>query len=135
MVIIGIGRQVDNGENFLHRYDNFVGWVQCGFNIGLYIYFMFGISETKGQDKSSKVQNFLNQLTIFGTIFFFTFPFLMVLSVAVLPYNWRAEVIELGRIISQSLAQVLMTFACTNQKSGYMSVQNLSMQLPMDKFD
>jgi len=39
IVIIGLGRLVDNTENFMHRYDHFVGWILVVFNVGMYIYF------------------------------------------------------------------------------------------------
>ena len=37
IVIIGIGRIAYNEEDFMHRYDNFVGWLLVAFNTGYYI--------------------------------------------------------------------------------------------------
>lgn len=34
IIIIGLGRLADNEENFMHRYDNFVGWILVVFNVG-----------------------------------------------------------------------------------------------------
>lgn len=133
IVIIGLGRQADNEENFLHRYDNFVGWILVVFNIGLYIYFVVGIVDTKATLKSIKIERFMNILLIFGTIYFFTFPFQMIISVFVLPYDQRAIVVEIGRIVSQCIGILFMATISTDKKGIYSKISNWSTQLPTMK--
>ena len=60
LVIIGIGRIAYNEENFMHRYDNFVGWLLVAFNICYYIVFVIGLIETKNTVNSKKVDRFMN---------------------------------------------------------------------------
>jgi hypothetical protein len=135
IIIIGLGRLADNEENFMHRYDNFVGWILVVFNIGLYVYFMFGIYYTKEEIKNKKMDKFLGMLRVFGTIYFFAFPFLMVVSVFVLPYDMRAPVVEVGRVVSQSVGILTMAFVVTNKKGIYAEVNNWGLQLPTSKGD
>ena len=133
IIIIGLGRLADNEENFMHRYDNFVGWILVVFNIGLYIYFLAGIHYTKDALKNKKMDKFLNLLRVFGTIYFFAFPFLMVISVFVLPYDMRAPVVEVGRVVSQCVGILTMAFVVTNKKGIYSEVNNWGLQLPTMK--
>lgn len=135
IIIIGLGRLADNEENFMHRYDNFVGWILVVFNISLYVYFMFGVYWTKEEIKNKKMDKFLNMLRVFGTIYFFAFPFLMVVSVFVLPYDMRAPVVEVGRVVSQCIGILTMAFVVTNKKGIYAEVNNWGLQLPTSKED
>lgn len=96
---------------------------------------MFGIYYTKEEIKNKKMDKFLNMLRVFGTIYFFAFPFLMVVSVFVLPYDMRAPVVEVGRVVSQSVGILTMAFVVTNKKGIYAEVNNWGLQLPTSKGD
>jgi hypothetical protein len=135
IIIIGLGRLADNEENFMHRYDNFVGWILVGFNVGMYVYFVAGIIQTKAELQNKKMDRFLNTLAVFGSVYFFAFPALMVISVFFIPYDMRAPVVEIGRIVSQCIGILTMSFVVTNKKGIYAEVSNWGLQLPSTKGD
>lgn len=131
IVIIGLGRLADNEENILHRYDNFVGWILVCFTIGLYIYFVAGIYEN-GYSKQAKVAKFYHNFLIFGSVYFFTFPLLMIIS-ALSPYDYQSPIIEIGRIVSQCIGILYMARISTNKKGIYRDIMDFDMQLPTMK--
>jgi len=75
----------------------------------------------------------MNQLRIGGSFYFLTFPVLMVISVCFVPFGSRAIMIDVGRVVSQSVALLAMVMVSTNKKGNYAQVYNWSMQLPTTK--
>jgi hypothetical protein len=81
------------------------------------------------------MDRFLKTLAVFGTVYFFAFPLLMVISVFFIPYDMRAPVVEIGRIVSQCIGILTMSFIVTNKKGIYAQVTNWGLQLPTAKED
>ena len=130
VIIIGLGKMEDNKAVFFHRYDSFIGWILVLFNLGLYIYFIEGaIMSSKAICRSSKNFGFFVNLSIFGSIYFFLFPFLMVISILLEPER-RSNVIELGRIISQLLALWYMVYSTGSEKGTYRKLFKMQEELP-----
>ena len=128
IIIIALGRLADNEENFMHRYDNFVGWLIVVFTIGLYLVFMYGITETMAKITDFKVKKFMTEVAINGTLYFFAFPFLMVVSVFFVPWDWRSLIVEVGRVVSQSIGILWMARVSTNERGQYKKVSEFDMQ-------
>jgi len=135
IVIIGIGRIAYNEEDFMHRYDNFVGWLLVAFNTGYYIVFLIGLCETKRDSGSKKINKFMNTLWCYATFYFFAFPFLMITSVLFVPMEYRHDWVEFGVVFYQSIAIIVMVFCSKSRKSQYSTVVNWEMQLPSVKED
>ena len=130
VIIIGLGKMEDNSALFFHRYDSFIGWILAAFNIGLYIYFMISLVDTASKSRTNrKHQSFFFNLAVFGSVYFFLFPFLMILSLWVDPER-RMEVIELGRILSQLIALTFMAYVTSSKRGLYKQVLSFGNELP-----
>jgi hypothetical protein len=46
---MGLGKLTDDSHSKYHQFDGWVGYVICIIEIGLYLYFYFGIKETKSK--------------------------------------------------------------------------------------
>ena len=131
-VIVGIGR-IANEENSILRYDNFVGWLLVALNACYYIVFLIGLYRTNRDSNSKKINNFMNTLWYFATIYFFSFPFLMITSVFLVPVEYRHHWIAFGVVFYQSIAIVVMVFYSRSRNSQYFTIVNWEMQLPSVK--
>ena len=57
MIIIGLGKLTDDAHSKYHQYDGWVGIVMFLIRLGLYGYFLWGLSETFNKARE-KVKNF-----------------------------------------------------------------------------
>lgn len=130
VIIIGLGKMEDNSALFFHRYDSFIGWILAAFNVGLFVYFIDGaITSFRKIRQQRKTFNFYVSLTVFGSIYFFLFPILMLVSIAIPPEH-RTFIIETGRIASQFVALAYMAYITGNKKGVYKDLVIFEVELP-----
>jgi hypothetical protein len=130
VVIIGLGKMEDNSAMFFHRYDSFIGWILVVFNMGLFVYFVVSLAESAQKSRGNKKHfNFYINLAIFGSLYFFVFPFLMLVTIWIEPES-RTVTVEFGRILSQLIALLLMAYVTSSKRGLYKQVVNFGNELP-----
>ena len=133
VLIIGLGKMEDNSAMFFHRYDSFIGWILVAFNFVLYVYFLIAaIASLKQSKGNQKTYSFFLGLVLYGTIYFFAFPFLMIVTLGSAPEE-RTSKIEVGRIFSQLIGLSVMTYVTGNKKGSYKALISFKAVLPQTR--
>ncbi|KRX01907.1 hypothetical protein PPERSA_05746 [Pseudocohnilembus persalinus] len=120
LMIMGLGKLTDNSDSKYHLYDGWVGYVILVIQIGLFIYFQFGLNNIK-QKASIKLKSFIQQLSFFGSLYFLAIPILLVISWFFAFYD-RNIIITLGTLLIQAAAFIVLIYLNTSQKSAYYKV-------------
>lgn len=98
--------------------------------IGLYVYFEFGIRDTL-RKANEGLKRFGNQLRAYSTVYFLCFPAFLVVS-KLLPAYLRLKFILVGTSGSRVMSIILFLNAFTNKDSEYQGVSMLG-KSPLDR--
>lgn len=131
VIIIGVGRVSENEIEFNHRYDSFVGILLSVFQIGMFVYFIIGAGESikilKKKEKRSVI--FLKNWRFFGSVYFITFPLILLIGMFI-SEHMRNFFVEVVRMICEGLCCYYLAWVTTSDKGVYKDVANFKLELP-----
>jgi hypothetical protein len=117
---MGLGKLNDDMHHKYHPYDSWVGWAISAIEMGLFLYFTFGIRTTK-RDMNARVAAFVTALQVYGSLYFLGFPVLLILSKLIAHYN-RYKLIMIGTNVMRVMAVLCMTSLFTSKSGGYAEI-------------
>ncbi|EGR33595.1 hypothetical protein IMG5_048370 [Ichthyophthirius multifiliis] len=117
MMIVGLSKLTDDEMDKIHQFDGVPGMIIAILRIGMFLYFLFGLYQTH-QNAREKVKSFIYKFGIFGSLFFLSFPIILLISMFIAPYN-QHRFITISTLLSQSLAIVFMSKIFTCKQGEY----------------
>jgi hypothetical protein len=76
---MGLGKLTDDYHSKYHQFDGWVGYVICVIEIGLYVYFYFGIKQTK-EKANERVKSFISSFAFYAQLYMLCFPVMLIIS-------------------------------------------------------
>jgi len=135
LLVVGLSRLTDDEFTKNHDYEGFAGYLIIIMRLFLYIYFVMGLFETFKQARF-KIKSFIIKFGILGTLYFLTFPGLVLVSSFWVAHYVKHKVVMLGTLILESVVLIALTRIFTNKSGDYYDVSYKSKTpLPNNKFD
>ncbi|CAD8046749.1 unnamed protein product [Paramecium sonneborni] len=113
-----LGKFLSNQTQF-HMYDGWVGYSISVIYLLLALYFYYSASQRK--KKSELVSNFYFQLKIYGTLFFISFPVLLILSKLMDPYK-SYKIVILGSMLMRLINITLLVRLFIGKSTDYQKI-------------
>ena len=122
LLLVGVERFTEDSLTSWHNYDSAAGLVITLIRVGLFGYFIQSLKDTLNH-KSTKRQlrQFLIHFGMLGTLYFLTFPLLVMINVLVAPYL-QHKVMTIGNSICQMVGIWCLSIIFTSKQSEYYKV-------------
>lgn len=135
LLVVGLSRLTDDDFTKNHDYEGFAGYLIIFLRLGLYIYFIMGIRDTFQQARF-KIKSFIIKFGILGSVYFLTFPGLVVITSYFVAAYVKHKVVMLGTLLLESLVLIALTRIFTSKGGDYYDVSFKSKSLlPNNKFE
>lgn len=128
-VIIGLSRTTSGDHDIFHRYDGWVGFLLCIFQIVMFGYFIGCSTELYMNATHLRIKRFSKYLLIFGTIYFLTFPVILLCTLWIEPHQ-KNMFVESSRGISEFIAVYFMAYITTNKRGIYKNIAKFNIEFP-----
>lgn len=119
-----LGRGYEDDFNQFHDFEHWPGYLLILFRLSQFGIFGYGVRSTLKYSNEDATTSFFYRLAIFGTLWFVTFPVMVVVS-SFLPSYWRHSFVTGSAIFAQSLALMLLTKLMLS-KGQYYKISSMS---------
>ncbi len=106
LITAGLTELTNDAYHKYHDYEGIQGILLVVARIGMFIYFIFGMQNTR-QKCRAKARPFINFLSVTGSLYMLSFPLLIVIS-QICAHYVRHKVITLGTVIAQTVATCVL---------------------------
>ena len=121
IVIVGVGKIMDNEHYKYHDYENWAGVVVIVIRLLLYVFWVYLFTQTYNTAKRTE-KSFYKTFGIFASIYFLIFPVLVIFSTFfVAPYA-KHKVVTTGTLLLQTITLLLFTLIFTTKKTQYYQI-------------
>jgi len=101
------GRKYQDDFSQFHDFEHLPGYLLIMFRFGQWVLFLYGLLSTKKRSTEESVTGFLVQLATFGTLWFLTFPAVVIISTTFPPYL-RHSIVTGTAVVMQCVALMLL---------------------------
>lgn len=122
LLIVGIGKLVDEEQYFFHDYENWTGMLFMLVRVGLYALWVYLFQQTYKTAINDSERIFFNQMGLLSTIYFLAVPAVVVFATAVVAPYCRHRVVTIGTILMQTLVLVVLTLLFTTKSNRYYQI-------------
>eukprot|EP00494_Astrolonche_serrata_P006499 UN06523 len=120
------GRQYEEDFNSFHDHEHWPGYLLMTVRVCWGILFYMGTRSTlkkENMDEQKDVQSYINKLSMYGALWFFAFPILVISSMFI-PIHWRHMYVTGGSICFQTVALLMMLWNF-GRDSSYLHLSTL----------
>ena len=121
IVIIGVGKIIDNEHYKYHDYENWAGVVIIVVRLLLYIFWIYLFVQSYTAAKHTE-KKFFKKFGIFASIYFLAFPFLVIFSTFFVEAAAKHKLVTTGTLLLQTLTLVVLTLVFTTKKTQYYQI-------------
>lgn len=126
-VVVAVSKMSHPGEEINHQYSGLMGNVLIVSQVSMYSYFIYSTVKNIKAAKIKKVKSFMVRLSLFGSIYFLTFPFMLVLVGMIVSPAYQKPFVEFSRISSEFISIYYLAFITTSEKGQYKNIAYQSM--------
>jgi len=121
IVIIGVGKIIDNEHYKYHDYENWAGVVIIVVRLLLYVFWIYLFAQSYTAAKHTE-KKFFKKFGIFASIYFLAFPVLVIFSTFFVSAHSKHKLVTTGTLLLQTLTLVVLTLVFTTKKSQYYQI-------------
>jgi len=121
IVIIGVGKIIDNEHYKYHDYENWAGVVIIVVRLLLYVFWIYLFVQTYTAAKHTE-KKFFGKFGIFASIYFLAFPILVIFSTFFVSAHSKHKLVTTGTLLLQTLTLVVLTLVFTTKKTQYYQI-------------
>jgi len=124
IVLVVIGKWHMSGPNRFHEYDGAQGWLVFFIRLALYVAFLASCQQTLQTTRNFKIQAFLKQFRLAGSLYLLAFPALFLLTKLFASY-WQLTVLTSGMMAMQVSSNFWLA-SLFLRRGDYFEVSSLS---------
>lgn len=99
IMLVGFGKIQDDAHYKYHENEGIIGWFLLLMRLGLWAWFLWAI-RSSSREGGSKIQNFLRQFGIGGSVYFLAYPVIFLVTQLFAPY-YQHCVMSCGQMLMQ----------------------------------